>query len=219
MLSTNDVFNEAVKESTLHINANGHLNRSLMGSKVLSLLLLTGIAYVGLNFYTKTMKSESLLLKKEIVAEVQEEPKLIASVNIKKNSSEKEYLDALQSIESELIAERETVDLDVEKQMNLGAEMSNLINDSTLADNTTYTKELKKEIGSEVEKVEIPTAVAQSSIKEKTRKIIVKKGDTLQGLSNEFYGDPMNYKRIIASNDSLNIDETIYEGQTILLPY
>jgi len=214
MVSTNDVFNEAVKESTLHINANGHLNKSLLGSKVVSLLLLTGIVYVGFNYYTKTMKSEPLLLKKQMVAELHEQPNLIATVNIQSNSSEKEYLDALKSIESELTVKRETVDLDVEKQLNLGAEMSNLIENTTLADNTTYTKELQKEIGSEVERVEIPIAV-----KEKTRKIIVKKGDTLQGLSTEFYGDPMNYKRIIASNDSLHIDETIYEGQTILLPY
>jgi len=219
MVSTNDVFNEAVKESTLHINANGHVNKSLLGSKVLSLLLLAGIVYVGLNYYTKTMKSEPLPLKRQIVAEAHVEPNLIATVNIKGNNSEKEYLDALKSIESELTAERETVDLDVEKQKNLGAEMSSLIDDTTLADNTTYTQELQKEIGSEVEKVEMPTVVAESSIKEKTRKIIVKKGDTLQGLSTEFYGDPMNYKRIIASNDSLHIDETIYEGQTILLPY
>jgi len=163
--------------------------------------------------------NESLVVKREVVAKIEIKPELIASVDVKSNSSEDAYLNALKSIESELTEERETVNLDTKSQMSLSAAMSNLTDETMIAENTTYTNELKKEIGSEVKKVETPTAIAQNNVKEKARKIIVKKGDTLQGISSEFYGDPMNYKRIIASNDSLNFDDTIYEGQTILLPY
>ena len=219
MIDTNDVFENAVRGSTLHSGENGEFEKSLMGSKIVSVLLLASIAYIGFNYYSKTVHNEPLVVKKEVVAKIEIKPELIASVDVKSNNSEEAYLNALKSIESELTQERETVNLDTKNQMSLSAAMSNLTDETMIAENTTYTKELKKEIGSELKKVETPTAIAQNSVKEKARKIIVKKGDTLQGISNEFYGDPMNYKRIIASNDSLNYDDTIYEGQTILLPY
>jgi len=129
-------------------------------------------------------------------------------------------MNALKSIESELTEERETLDLNPKRQQSLSTAMSNLVDDSSLADNTTYTKELKKEIGSEVKKIKTPAAIANNSVKEKARKIIIKKGDTLEGLSNKYYGDSTNYKRIIASNENLHTtDDTIYAGETILLPY
>ena len=220
MIDTNDVFENAVRGSTLHSEENGEFGKSLMGSKIVSVVLLAGIAYVGFNYYTQTMSSEPLVVKKEVVAKIQIKPELIATVDVKPNSSEEAYLNALKSIESELTEERETVDLDTKEQMSLSAAMNDLIEETTVADNTTYAKELKKEIGVEEKKTNASsTAIAQKSVKEKARKIIVQKGDTLRGLSSEFYGDPKNYKRIIASNDSLNANDTIYVGQTILLPY
>jgi len=220
MIDTNDVFEDAVRGSTLHSEENDEFEKSFMGSKIVSVLLLAGIAYVGFNYYGKTMSSEPLVVKKEVVAKIKIKPELIATVDEKPNSSEEAYINALKSIESELTEEKEAVDLDTKEQMSLSTAMNNLIEETTVADNTTYAKELKKEIGVEEKKANASTAIAQKSVKEKARKIIVQKGDTLQGLSSEFYGDPMNYKRIIASNDNLHMtDDTIYVGQTILLPY
>jgi len=217
MLDTNDVFNNAVRGSTLHSDDNSESEKSLMGSKIVSVLLLTGIAYVGFNYYTANMTNEALVVKKQIVAEIQTEADLIASVAIKPNNSEEAYLNALKSIEGELTEEREIVNLDTKSQMSLSLAMNNLTDETMIADNTTYANELRKEIGSKSE--ESSSLVANNSVNEKARAVIIKKGDTLQGLSDKFYGDPMNYKRIIASNDSLHLDDTIYEGQTILLPY
>jgi len=220
MIDTNDVFEDAVRGSTLHSEENDEFEKSFMGSKIVSVLLLAGIAYVGFNYYGKTMSSEPLVVKKEVVAKIKIKPELIATVDEKPNSSEEAYINALKSIESELTEEKKAVDLDTKEQMSLSTAMNNLIEETTVADNTTYAKELKKEIGVEEKKANASTAIAQKSVKEKARKIIVQKGDTLQGLSSEFYGDPMNYKRIIASNDNLHMtDDTIYVGQTILLPY
>ena len=218
MIDTNDVFENAVRGSTLHSEDNGEFEKSLMDSKILWLFLVTGIAYIGFTYYSKTIDSEDLVVKKEVVAKIKIKPELIATVDVKKqNSSEEAYLNALKSIESELTEEDETVNLDTKEQMSLSAAMNDLVEETISTDKTTYAKELKKEI--EIEKENFSTAIAKNGVNEKPRKIIVKKGDTLQGISSKFYGDPMNYKRIIASNDSLNIDETIYEGQTILLPY
>jgi len=218
MLDTNEVFENAVRGSTLHSEDDGEFEKSLMDSKILWLFLVTGIAYIGFTYYSKTIDSEDLVVKKEVVAKIKIKPELIATVDVKKqNSSEEAYLNALKSIESELTEEDETVNLDTKEQMSLSAAMNDLVEETISTDKTTYAKELKKEI--EIEKENFSTAIAKNGVNEKPRKIIVKKGDTLQGISSKFYGDPMNYKRIIASNDSLNIDETIYEGQTILLPY
>ena len=218
MIDTNDVFENAVRGSTLHSEDDGEFEKSLMDSKILWLFLVTGIAYIGFTYYSKTIDREDLVVKKEVVAKIKIKPELIATVDVKKqNSSEEAYLNALKSIESELTEEDETVNLDTKEQMSLSAAMNDLVEETISTDKTTYAKELKKEI--EIEKENFSTAIAKNGVNEKPRKIIVKKGDTLQGISSKFYGDPMNYKRIIASNDSLNIDETIYEGQTILLPY
>ena len=216
MVDTNDVFNDAVRGSTLHNDENGEVEKSFMGSKILATLLLSGIAYIGFNYYSTTVNSEALVVKKEVIAKVQTKTDVIASVTTETNHSEEEYLKALKSIESELREEREPLNLNPEKQMNLSVAMNDLIEEATSLDNTSYAKALNKEIASETKTT---TVVADNNIKEKARKIIVKKGDTLRGLSSEFYGDPMNYKRIIASNDSLHLDDTIYEGQTIILPY
>jgi len=219
MIDTNDVFENAVRGSTLHSDDSRESNNSAIGSKILSMLLLAGITYVGFNYYAQTNNDESLVVKREVVAKLQIKPDvLVATNNLPKNSSEEAYIEALKSIESELSVERETLDLDPKKQQSLSSAMSNIVEDIRVAENTTYAKELKKEIGIDEEKSS--TAIAHNSVKEKARKIIIKKGDTLEGLSNKYYGDSTNYKRIIASNENLHTtDDTIYAGETILLPY
>ena len=262
MFDTNDVFNDAVRGSTIH--ADDSSVRSGIGSKVVGMLLLTGITYVGFNYYSPTSNvDKTLVVKNELIAKVQVESEL--QVAPKLSNSEAEYLSALREIESELIEERVVVSLDTSGQMNLSSEMINITDDEILVDNTKYTNALRKEIGVEVNKVEKSFSSAmsefddailtnnKSDIEENdklemslslamsqlmddgetavdmskpvlndaqdARVIVVKKGDTLQGISNKFYGDAMNYKRIIASNDSLISNDTIYVGQTILLPY
>jgi len=219
MLDTNDVFESAVRGSSLHSDEYNDSNKSGMASQVVSMLLLAGIAYIGFNYYGKTTNNESLVIQKEIVAEIQIQPNVeVATNTVPNNSSEEAYLKELKSIESELSVERETLNIDPKKQQNLSIAMSNLVEDTTEAENTTYAKELKKEIGIDEEKSS--TAIARNNTKEKARKIIIKKGDTLEGLSNKYYGDSANYKRIIASNENLHTtDDTIYAGEIILLPY
>lgn len=223
MFDTNDVYNDAVRGSTMYEDQNNNSEKSLLGSTIVATLVLVGIAYVGFNYYNVTNTfDKALVAKNEFVAEIQSkseilvEPKLELSSEI--SNSEAEYLSALREIESELTEEREDVNLDTTTQMDLSLAMNDLMNDTGFASN--YTKELQKEIGVELDKpIESVSVVVEKKTTRDSRTVIVKKGDTLQGISNKFYGDAMNYKRIIASNDSLHSSDTIYEGQTIILPY
>jgi LysM repeat protein len=229
MFDTNDVFNDAVRGSTLHTDASSV--KSLIGSKVVAMLLLTSIAVVGFKFYSpinsvdndlvvknQLLSKNEVVVKNELVAKIQTKAELL--VVEKFSDSEKSYLSALRGIETELTEEKETVNLNTQVQLDLSSAMSNLVDDSLLADTSNYTNELKKEIGVELDNtVENSSVIVDNSKQEESRTVVVKKGDTLRGLSNKFYGDELNYKRIIASNASLNSNDIIYEGQTIILPY
>ena len=233
MLDTNDVFNDAVRGSTIHMDEDTVQSR--IGSKVVAMLLLSSIAVVGFNFYkpvnsddtnlvVKTAKvAQNTLLKKneviaknELIAKIQTKSEQLVVAQV--SDSEEEYLNALRGIENELNEERETVNLNAEDQLELSSAMSSLVDDS-LADASDYAQKLKQEIGVESDKPLKIAAVTSDKTTEDCHAVIVKKGDTLQGISSEYYGDAMDYKRIIASNDSLRTSDTIYEGQTIILPY
>ncbi len=220
MFDTNDVFENAVKESVLHTDEN---TKKGMGSKVVSLVLLGSLAYVGFNVYNERLSlDKALVVKNQLISDIQVESENIAAlvepVEVASiDSSEEAYLQALKEIESELVNDQVNVNLDTDEQMDLSMAMNNLLEDVSLADNSQYTKELKKEIGIEDEAQMVDASLLNET--QDKRVIVVKKGDTLQGISNKFYGDAMNYKRIIASNDGLINNDTIYVGQTILLPY
>jgi len=52
------------------------------------------------------------------------------------------------------------------------------------------------------------------------REIFIQHGDTLESLSEEFYGNPMEFNKIIHANSSLSGESpTIYVGQKIYIPY
>ena len=228
MFDTNDVYNDAVKASITHAEYEGEAKKDFVGSKIMVGLLFGSIAYIGYN--SKSFIEQALRVKNELIGELHIQSETLAvskeiepeevilltlpitkQIEPKENNSEEEYLAALREIESELIEPQE-MNLDTREQMSLSVAMDSLMDDTVFANNSNYAQELRREIGiveDEVEKVII----------EDKRKGVVQKGDTLQGISNKFYGDVRNYKRIITSNDSLLSNDTIYVGKTILLPY
>ncbi len=232
MFDTNDLFNDAIRGASIHAQeSENRRGGSLVVFKILLLLLLLSVLYIGFKIYTSMQLEEELIVKKSIITKIQQESESLIkkdlSIDKLSNSrdSDEEYLSALREIESELIEKNEKVNLDSKEQLELSMAITNIVEEveeEVLADSSDYTRELKKEIGVE-EKMEeslVDSSIAyDSSDLKKGRKIIVKKGDTLQGISNKFYGDAMNYKRIIAINDNLSANDTIYEGQTIYLPY
>lgn len=244
MSTTNDIYNEAIKDSTLHFDE--YNEGYSKGVKVFTVLLTGCVAYMGFHFYqartaSKNSIDKTLIVQKEVV-ERKIEPKIVREIkkvrpielasaevaSVKVDSEDNEYLMALQSIENEISQESEIVSLNPKIQKDLSLAMSSLIEDTKVADSTDYTKELKKELGvlpkkmvakdSMMDEVRaLEEAIQKDNIK--VHKVIVQKGDTLEGLSDEFYGDAMNYKRIIASNENIDSSGLIYEGETIILPY
>ena len=229
MSTTNDIYNDAIKGSTLHSKeyANQRESSSL---KVFTVLLIGCTAYAGFYFYNlKISKKEvidtRLVVKTQSIKKVDSRIAVIekSSEQIsEKSSDESDYLMALRGIESELSGDRETVNLNTSDQLNLSLAMGSLTEDTKVADDSSYTEKLKNEIGIVSQKKVVNINIKEVEKREdpiKAHKVIVKKGDTLEQISNDFYGDAKNYKRIVASNDSVDSSDLIYEGQTIILPY
>jgi len=157
---------------------------------LISLSILAIVGYYGFNYYSL---SSSTIKNKILAQNLLTQPTAVMGVTYTNNISDDEYLSTLNNME---------IDTDVRK--NLIDKMSLIINDTSSVDNSTYTAQLNKEITNE----------------ESTRVIVVKRGDTLASLSEKYYGDAMQYKKIIASNASLSSDSSIiYAGQKIKLPY
>ena len=75
----------------------------------------------------------------------------------------------------------------------------------------------------EVEKVKIvkveETVKKEQPKRVKTRVITVRKGDTLASIANKFYGNPMEFKRIIRANRSIRSSSTmLHLGQKVVVP-
>ncbi|HHD81646.1 MAG TPA: LysM peptidoglycan-binding domain-containing protein [Campylobacterales bacterium] len=191
MFNTNDIYNEAVKDAI--INEEDKVANSTSFYKLLFLvIILFGLLYGGVYYYNNTLSVD-----KSLVIENQE-ALVEGSVN-----SDEEYMDALSLIDNELSKDESTAPTLSTTQKELTLAMNDLIMDETKK-SSSYVKELENEINGEASK---------------QRTIVIKKGDTLRSISNKFYGNSMAYKRIVASNDALKNDTTIYEGQTIILPY
>ena len=232
MSSTNDIYDEAIRNASLHSEEYDNEGEISPAAKLFTVVLIASVAYAGFSLYTNSgifskdksfdkdlvvkLESSSLpktktSIKKEVVVEEE-----IASLSlkpalgeVKDDSDDKDYLLALASIENEISLERKSSKVEANTQKDLSLAMNSLTDDNTLIDNTKYTEELQEEIGLK----STPKHVV------KIHKVIVKKGDTLEKISDKYYGDAQNYKRIIASNDSLDASGQIYEGQTIILPY
>ena len=74
----------------------------------------------------------------------------------------------------------------------------------------SYVKSISKEI----------SAIKEQKKEKEIITIVVKKGDTLASLAEEYYGDSMAYRKIIEANSKLTeASSIIYVGETINLPY
>ena len=78
---------------------------------------------------------------------------------------------------------------------------------------------LKQEVGMKKVMDNLITSSKEKS-NQPLREIFIQHGDTLESLSEEFYGNPMEFNKIIHANSSLSGESpTIYVGQKIYIPY
>ncbi|SFV62709.1 hypothetical protein MNB_SV-14-897 [hydrothermal vent metagenome] len=89
----------------------------------------------------------------------------------------------------------------------LSEKIENVVNTSTPNDDSLYTQAISKEIDSNV-------------YHKNSRVILVEKGDTLGSISEKFYGNPMEFDKIIKANKELNSNsQVIHVGQRLNIPY
>jgi len=92
------------------------------------------------------------------------------------------------------------------KTVNVSDALSNIVNTSTLRDDSLYTQAISQEI--------------DGSYHKNSRIILVKQGDTLASISEEYYGNSTNFKKIIENNKELTSEfHMLYVGQKLNLPY
>lgn len=203
MFNTNDAYADAVKGSRLHLQeVEEETEESGIFSKLVLIVLLFAIGYFGFRYYTENIAmDDSLIIQSGLLTN--EEDTMIVKSN---TDSTSDYISALIELESELSEDEPKVTLSAAEQLNLSSAIGDIVNDTSAQENSQYTEKLRKELGIE------------SSTNKRT--VVIQKGDTLQSISNRFYGNTTSYDRIIASNDALSSkDSKIYEGQVITLPY
>lgn len=211
MFGTEDEYERAVRGASIH----AYETEGSFGTTMKSLVvvgLLSSAAYFAFNYYNSAVASTN---QTAVLAQVSETLPSVVMSATHTREVEDDYLIALNNMEVDILGEEknENVKLDTSAQESLSEAMSSIIDDSSVLDSSNYTKELIKEIKDDVVN-DAPSKV------EKSRVVIVKKGDTLASLSAKFYGDSMKYDKIIASNGGIiATDGKIYAGETINLPY
>jgi hypothetical protein len=154
----------------------------------------SSIGYFGFNY----LKEETTLLSNNKTS--------VMGVSYTKSDSE--YLEMMNRMD---------VDHLNQKSLNLENAMGNLVNNSVLRDKSLYTQAISKEIDGTY----YPPSKERDDIYHKnTRVFLVKKGDTLASISEEFYGNSMMFDKIIKANKNLDKEsQIIHIGQKLNVPY
>ncbi len=110
----------------------------------------------------------------------------------------------------EILKETEVDSVEEEKVDYLHSELQNsmkvLIGDSSIKSKSSYTEAIARELDD------------KRGFKGKV--VVVKKGDTLSSLSERYYGNSMEFSKIIEANSFINSkDDILKVGQKIKIPY
>ena len=183
-----DEYLKATQDAQVNIHTNKSTFRGLVVIWNLFLLAsFTFIGYLGFNY----LKSETTLFYDTI-------PSQTAVMGVSDTKTDSEYLEMLNSMEMDIVNN---------KELSLNVAIDDVVNTSTIKDDSLYTQAISKEIDSNI-------------YHKNSRVILVKKGDTLGSISEKFYGNPMEFDKIIEANEKLNNDfQVIHVGQKLNVPY
>jgi len=121
------------------------------------------------------------------------------------DSNDEEYLKVLSNAEVDSVKEASTqIPL-----ASLNNSMKLIVSEASIQSQSSYTNAISRELDDN-----------QENDKRDYRVVIVKKGDTLSTLSEKFYGNSMQFQKIINSNKHLTEQSyTLYVGEKINIPY
>ena len=129
---------------------------------------------------------------------LKEEPTILTHkttvMGISHTISDEEYAERLNKIYSDELEE------------DISDALSSIVNTSTLRDDSLYTQAISQEI--------------DGKYHENSRVILVEKGDTLASISEAYYGNSMEFNKIIEANEHLSEESNIIHiGQKLNVPY
>jgi len=185
-----DEYLKATQDAQVNTHTNkGAINGVMIIWNLFLLASFTFLGYLGFNY----LKSETNLFNDAL-------PHQTAVMGVSHTKSDSEYLKMLNSMEMDIVNT---------KELSLSAAMDDVINTSTIKDDSLYTQAISQEIESD------------SNIYHKnSRVILVEKGDTLGSISEKYYGNSMNFDKIIEANEKLNKhSQVIHIGQKLNIPY
>ena len=184
-------------KATQDAQVNIHTNKNTFGGLVIIwnlflLASLVSVGYLGFNY----LKSETTIFNDDTF------PNQTAVMGVSDTKSDSEYLKMLNSIEVEMNTNEVN-----KKELSLSSAIDDVINTSTIRDDSLYTQAISKEIDSSV-------------YHKNSRVILVEEGDTLGSISEKFYGNSMEFDKIIEANEKLNKNsQVIHVGQKLNIPY
>lgn len=195
-------------------------------SKKIYLILLGGIVTVGILGYISFISFQKNNITEVKVATLSSDIKEVAPIiesnidnTVKPKPPEQKEIIKKEAPVIVLKEEVKKVSLYTEVlALDHAAKVEPEINKETISKPTIKIPRIILEVK---EKEIIPKKITVSkNLVEKTRTVIVKKGDTLALLSQKFYGNSMEFERIIRANKSIKSHKTSLKlGQKIIIPY
>jgi len=154
------------------------------------LLSFSFLGYLGFNY----LKNETTIFNDTFVSKT-------AVMGVSETKSDSEYLEMLNRVSIEDMGSSQKEDV------SLSDAIDDVINTSTLQDNSLYTQAISQEVD-------------ENKYHQNSRVIFVEKGDTLGSISEKYYGSSLDFNKIIEANEKLNKDShVIHIGQKLNIPY
>lgn len=200
MFNTDEIYKDAIKNSRIHYKNTTQKQSSGLVWKSTVFVLMLPVGYLAFSYYNTLSVDDSLVVQQESNVEVT-------------NSATIQYRQDVKSIDKASGQQAVSNNVAANEQTELSLAISDIVEEGDALNTEVYISKLQEELA-------IVTKLDQKEKTKVPRSIVVKKGDTLQSIAQKYYGNPQEYKRIIASNHALTKNKnTIYEGQTIILPY
>ena len=199
-----DNSEEIYREATRHAQINVDEEAKLKSNKkvFLSTFLICTIGYFGFHYVqNETTVLNSFLSTKTAV---------LGATKTADNAEESdiEFLKILNLSEVDSVKEQSQLSLPVSSQslVHLNDSMKVLVSETNIKSVSSYTEAISREL--------------EDKNEYQGRVIIVRTGDTLSSLAQEYYGDALAYDKIIRNNPHLqNSSSKLYAGEHIKLPY
>ena len=193
-----DEYVEAIRNSKIHTEEydeikNSNTIRNL--NIIFSLVIATYLGYLGFNY-----------LNDDTSAMVKTTKVMGVSYTI-----EDEAFQETQQLEN-ILSKVDVESLNEWKEQTRGLEDISIAIDSivntSLVEESSYIRELSKELNG-----------GKEMLKETEFLVVVKNGDTLASLAEEYYGDALKFDKIISYNPEIaQKSNTIYAGQELKIP-